>query len=222
MICGSVESAHPLRRSCHRMCLVLIGLLAMGWAVGCSTNTWTSSGGDLALHSATDPQQTLGAAFDTALYGYRDKHALHAVLIAGPVDQPTQAVHLSLAWEAQAGKTPVSDRATNAVLRYVVFRDGEVGVYGGAGSVSLGSSPGAASLSVSVRSAAMRLLDASEGFKDELGLAGASGSFTVTRDDAAALRLRRALRTLVTQHLGYPRLVDSLPQDSEPTHAAGG
>ena len=49
--------------------------------------------------------------------------------------------------------------------------------------------------------------DASKGFEDPLGAAGASGRVSLRRDDSAVLAAMRRLNLQITKRLGYPRLV---------------
>src|SRR5688572_17653484 len=44
-----------------------------------------------------------------------------------------QILHVELLWRPKPGATPVESTATNATVRHVIFSNGEVGIYGGAG-----------------------------------------------------------------------------------------
>lgn len=178
-------------------CLVLtLGLLS-----GCHT------AGRLAVASETRTGVVLHGDFTTAYYGYDDRNTLHVVLLEGPADHPTQAVHLRMYWYPRAGRTPVDPRATNAAVSYVVFTGTGAGVYRGAGFLFPDTYPGKASFTGDLQDSALRLLDASGNFVDRLGRARATGQFTATRDDAATLRIVREVEKQLHQKLGYPAFV---------------
>ncbi|MAE62199.1 MAG: hypothetical protein CMJ49_12695 [Planctomycetaceae bacterium] len=168
--------------------------------VGCGRS------GQLTVQSVHDVQVARGGAFDEGVYGFADDNHLHVMLTEGPIDEPATALHLSMFWRPRAGRTAMDERGTNVVVRYVVFEGDQVGVYGGGGFLWTGRGLGA-TLTADVRQALMNLQDRSDGFVDELGLAGASGVFTARRDDGEALRRVRALQRRVSAALGYPRFV---------------
>jgi len=193
--------------------LVIARTLAL--AVICATGAslgGCARSGQLTVHSLDDTDIAVEGAFERGVYGYEDRNHVHVVLFEGPVDQPTAALHLNMFWRPRAGRTPVDPRGTNVVVRYIVFDDEQVGVYGGAGFVRADGWRGGRTFTADVRQATLRLLDRTEAFEDELGLAEASGRFTAQRDDAEALRRVRALQTQVSGKLGYPRFVEAQPE----------
>ncbi|MFI4862110.1 MAG: hypothetical protein ACIAXF_15705 [Phycisphaerales bacterium JB063] len=188
-------------------------LLTLPLMVGCSS---VGVGGSaLAVTSRDNTGSRLRGDFDTAYYAYDGENAVTVVLIAGPEDEPTQAAAIRLFWTPRAGKTPLSEDATNSTVQYVVFADRrteagffrEVGVYSGAGFLYLDEKPGSAQLTGSLWQADLLLADRSERFRDLLGLSRIAGSFTARRDEHKVNQLLHQLNTRVTQRLGYPRLV---------------
>ena len=85
-------------------------------------------------------------------------------------------------------------------IQYLVFAergdgpdDAEVGVYAGAGFLMPSEKPGPAKLSAEVWDANLQLDTRSDRFRDLLGLATLTGSFTATRDDAKVNALLNTL-----------------------------
>ncbi|XAL99071.1 hypothetical protein OT109_15990 [Phycisphaeraceae bacterium D3-23] len=188
-------------------------LLALPLFVGCSAVGVRGSA--LAVTSRDDAGSRLQGDFDTAYYAFDGENAVTVVLIAGPEEAPTQAAAIRLFWTPRAGKTPLSEDATNATVQYIVFADRrteagfyrEVGVYSGAGFLYLDETPGSSQLNGSLWQADLLLADRSERFKDLLGLSRIAGSFTARRDEQKVNQLLRQLNSRVTDRLGYPRLV---------------
>lgn len=145
--------------------------------------------------------------FDTAVYRFADRNQVDVLLIEGTVDEPTQVVHVKMMWRPRAARTPVDRRATNSVVRYIVFTPTGAGVYGGGGFTLLKSNPGGKSLRVDMRQVTLRLIDHSEKFHDRLGLASASGGFSAKRDDRATRDLLRKIQQKLNKHMGYPLFV---------------
>jgi len=201
------------RRFARAMNTVILAIAAMIMLGGCSL--LPSQNAALSVTSSGGDRLRLRGDFDIAYYRYDDADAVTVVLIAGPEDSPTQAATIRLMWNPRAGKTPISDDATNATVQYVVFADRritegfyqEVGVYSGAGFMRLGAEPGSSQLTGRLRQADLLLSDRSERFKDLLGQSTLQGSFTARRDEQKVNQLLRQLNTRVTNRLGYPRLV---------------
>ncbi|QNN23135.1 hypothetical protein HED60_12930 [Planctomycetales bacterium ZRK34] len=185
----------------HRLALLslalLSGLLTLG---GCA-------GGTLAVRSTGEEAAELTGNFTTAVYSYDDLNNLDVLLIEGEPESPTQAVHIRMYWQPRAGRTPIDVRATNATINYVVFTGQGAGVYSGAGFLFPKNNPGGGTFTASLRSTAVRLLDASGNFADRLGRADATGSFSAKRDDDATQRLLRTVEVYLRNQLGYPRFV---------------
>ncbi|MEM9414102.1 MAG: hypothetical protein AAGA29_01325 [Planctomycetota bacterium] len=195
------------------LAVLAVVLVALPLLAGCSAVGVRSSA--LAVTSRDDPGTRLQGDFDTAYYAFDGENAVTVVLVAGPEDEPTQAAAIRLFWTPRAGKTPLSEDATNATVQYLVFADRrtdegfyrEVGVYSGAGFLYLDQTPGSSQLTGSLWQADLLLTDRSERFKDLLGLSRIEGSFTARRDEQRVNDLLHQLNTRATARLGYPRLV---------------
>lgn len=165
------------------------------------------AGGTLAVRSTGQEQAELTGNFTTAVYSYDDKNNLDVLLIEGESAAPTQAVHIRMYWRPYAGRTPIDVRSTNATINYIVFTGDGAGIYSGAGFLFPQNKPGGGTFTASLRSTAVRLLDASGNFADRLGRADATGSFSARRDDAATQRLLHDVQVYLREQLGYPRFV---------------
>jgi hypothetical protein len=185
----------------HRLALMSFVLTAALLTLG------GCAGGTLAVRSTGDERAELTGNFATAVYSFADKNNLDVLLIEGEPESPTQAVHIRMYWQPLAGRTPIDVRATNATINYVVFTGDGAGVYSGAGFLFPQNNPGGGIFTASLRSTAVRLLDASGNFADRLGRADATGSFSAKRDDAATQRLLRDVQVYLRDQLGYPRFV---------------
>lgn len=176
-------------------------------------STFTTESGSLALRSRSDTDLRLNIHADHAIYALGDKQSLTALLINGPVDNPSRVVILRVAWTPKAGATPVSKRATNAAIQTLVFIDRdqpalrELGIYGGAGYVFLNDDPGERIVKGEIWDAHLNLTDRSLGFRDRLGTSTLTGSIQLRRDDQAVLQLLNRFSQQVSQTLDYPRLV---------------
>ncbi|HMN95416.1 MAG TPA: hypothetical protein PKC43_04295 [Phycisphaerales bacterium] len=130
-------------------------------------------------------------------------------------DEPItgQIVHVELLWKPIAGRTPVESTATNASIRHVVFAAGEVGVYGGAGFVSVRGTPGTSQLSLRIYDASMALLESTPGFVDVLTPAMLDGRVVAIASEERTLRVRRVVSQLVTNAFGETRIVRGSADD---------
>lgn len=130
-----------------------------------------------------------------------------ADLLAGNVGTG-MVVHLDLLWVPSAGDTPMDSSATNVSIRYVLFAEGEVGIYGGAGFAMPRGEVGDGTMSLSLRDASLTLLDSTDGFVDLLSPARLTGRLTAKLDLDRSRRLAWAVNQIVTNALGYVRLVE--------------
>lgn len=185
------------RRLDRAAACVLFCIVALG-AVGCS------SSGKLSVRNATETGDALTGSFDTAVYAFTNHNQIEVVLIEGPEDAPTQAVHLRMEWRPKAGATPVDRRSTNTTVRYIVFTGDGAGVYSGAGFLYPKNKPGGGTFRGMLRSTSIRLSDASTTFADRIGRANATGSFSAERDELATKKHLRRLQQQVSAKLGYP------------------
>jgi hypothetical protein len=104
-------------------------------------------------------------------------------------------VHMFL--RPKAGRTPIADTASTAVIRCVVLAKGEIGVYGGGGFFVNDGQPGEKTFEGSVRNGSLRLVSATEGFVDRLGPCSFAGAVSGKKDQKTADEMERAVRALV-------------------------
>lgn len=179
-------------------------------AVGCAS---TTGEGKVELRSAAREQGELRTSFDVAAFAVGP--AATAIYLSDvPVQRlvdgsatTAQAVHIELLWKPRAGYTPIEDDATNASIRYMVFVDGEVGIYGGAGMVRFRGKLTGERVRFFIEGGSLSLIDATPGFVDRLSPALISADVRAVRSDEQALRLRQALSQRVTDAFGETRIV---------------
>lgn len=178
---------------------------------GCGTWNWGATGsGTMEIVSQGDEPARMAATFDTALYRFRDTNTVTMLLsdvprddlIAGRIPVGSQVITLDMFWSPKAGATPFDPTATNCTIRHVIFTDGGVGVYGGAGFLSPKGRPGRGSFGGKVINSTARLNVATDDFVDRLDLARWTGSFTTTRDDEAISAIAVRLNTDISRRLG--------------------
>lgn len=201
---------------------VLSLLLVVGSGFGAGCASWRK--GDFSKLSIRAQERNgpeIEGEFDTAVYAFEDRSTLTAVLIDGEPASPRQAVIVRMFWRPLAGRTPISSRATNATIHYLVFppspRDdgsGPVAVYSGAGYVFPRDDFGENKLEASLWDATVLLADRSEDFRDVLGPSTIRGTFTAKHDETRTLRLITELNQTVSDRLGYPRLVEATEVDA--------
>lgn len=148
----------------------------------------------------------------TAIYRLDDQNTLTVLLIQGPADAPERVVELRMFWKSRAGLTPLDRTATNTVVRFFEFRDEaeepqSLGLYAGAGFMRLQDNPAGGEFEATLWDSDVRLSDRSADFTDRIGRGVLAGSFSAVRDDAEVTHVMHELNQLVTERLGYPRLV---------------
>ena len=181
-------------------------LRRFGWAVAVSAVLGGCSGrGTLSLTGSTE--MDFSGRFETAVFGVEGRQSLHVVMLAGPADDPQQVLHLQMFFVPEAGRTPMDEHATNTAVRYVVFTETGVGVYGGAGLMTPGFQFNSSMLNATLRNANLRLLDASTDYEPTLVLPWADGTIRATRDDARTMALLQQVQRKLAERLGYPRFV---------------
>ena len=122
--------------------------------------------------------------------------------------ESAQIVSISYLWKPRAGRTPVSRQATNLMIRHVVLVGRtEVGVYGGGGFGWPRGAPGDDGFGIDISGSSLTLIDSTDGFKDLLSPAAASGSVGGPLDAKTAVRMRDVTSQLVTDRLGRPQWV---------------
>lgn len=168
---------------------------------------------------------TVSGEFTQAFYRFEDQNTVTVLLIQGPADAPQRVAALEMFWKPRAGLTPIDRSATNALVRFFEFRDTEsepntVGVYAGAGFMRLHDNPTVGTVDGNLWDADLRLTDRSEAYTDRLGRAVLAGSFTAQRNDAMVTTILRELNQQIEERLGYPRLVDTRPRQTNILSAA--
>ncbi len=191
--------------------MLILALLGLSGAAGCASDRVF---GSLRAESLGDDRVYLDGVYETAVY--TDFNATETSffltdipmhdLLAGNITTG-MVVHVNLLWEPAAGKTPMDSSATNVTVRYIVFADGEMGIYGGAGFAMPKGKPGKGSMSLSLRDASITLLDKTDGFVDLLSPARLTGKITAGLDERRSRQMAYAVNQLVTNALGYTRLV---------------
>ncbi len=197
---------------------MMIALLAMGsaaaaCAAGCSLGRATAtlraeSLGEDPVYLKCDYTHVVYARLESTETSFFLTDIPLEDLLAGNVTTGI-VVHLDLLWQPSAGNTPMDRSATNVSVRYIVFADGEVGIYGGAGFAMPRGKLGKGAMSLSLRDASMTLLDSTDGFVDLLSPARLTGTVTAGLDEKRARQIAYALNQIVTNALGYTRLVRS-------------
>jgi hypothetical protein len=203
---------------------VLLLLLLLAAVVVCGCAGGGESGGALRTESLGSDPVALPADYATVVYAHHPEGDTSFILSDVPVRRlldgtvtEGQVMHVELLWQPKAGATPMDPSATNASIRHIVISGGELGVYGGAGFAMPRGKPGRDQLTITVRDATLRLLEATEGFADPLGAARVTGTFTAELDPRLTRKLQRAVTQFVTNALGRSRFV----QLTEPTLIPG-
>lgn len=181
-------------------------------------------GGSLQVETTGDTPVSLTGRFRTALYS--DQRVETSFFLSDtPIDdlldgtvRDGQIVHVDLLWAPRAGYTPIEDTATNASIRYIIFVDGQVGIYGGAGFARLRGKPGNDRFGLTLRAATLSLIESTDGFHDLLTPATLTGSFNARLDNHMTRQMQNAVSQRVTNTLGRSRLVDAQekPTDTNP------
>jgi hypothetical protein len=191
--------------------LLAPGLVPLAALAGCSAG---GSSGSLLAESLGSSPVVLPRDYVTAFYAEHEATETSFFLADVPIDELLSGevtrgnvVHLDLLWVPQAGATPMDSSATNVSIRFVVFADGEVGVYGGAGFALPDGKAGATTMGLELRDASLTLLDSTDGFVDLLSPARLTGSVTARLNEQRTRQMRYAVSQLVTNALGHSRFV---------------
>ncbi len=191
--------------------LIIVLLVLLPSAAGCMAGRVS---GNLRAESLGGDPVFLAQDFTTSVYASLNSTETSffltdvplADLLAGNVSTGT-VVHLDLLWHPSAGETPMDSSATNVSIRYIVFAEGEVGIYGGAGFAMPRGAVGDGTMSLRLRDASLTLLDSTDGFVDLLSPARLTGRLTARLDRNRSQRMAWAVNQIVTNALGYTRLV---------------
>jgi hypothetical protein len=189
---------------------VLAGCLAAGPA-GCTT---AGVEGLVEARSLGPDPVTLRSKFSESVYHHQPEHETSFLLAdvaiedlaAGRV-RSGRVLHLELLWVPKPGATPLDSTATNASIRFVVFVEGEMGIYEGGGFAELGAALGADSLTITLSDATVRLSESTEGFRDLLSPARMTGRFAARHDPRRTRAIHFVTSQIVTDVLGRSVLV---------------
>ncbi len=191
--------------------MLIITLLGLSGVAGCASG---GASGSLRAESLGDDRVYLDGVYETAVYTDLNTTETSFFITDIPLDDllagditTGMVVHVNLLWEPSPGKTPMDTSATNVIIRYIVFTDREMGIYGGAGFALPKGEPGKGSMSLVLRDASITLLDSTPGFVDLLSPARLTGKITAGLDEQRSRQMAYAVNQLVTNALGYTRLV---------------
>ena len=184
------------------------GLLALALVTmtGCAFARG-GGGGALTVRSQGDEPVRLERRFETAAFIVDDAET-SIYLTDIPLDELRRGdavdgvvIHIAVLWRPKPGRTPLTDAAINASVRYVVLSGGEVGVYGGGGFVRPQGRLADDRFAGGIRDGTLRLFEHSAGFNDVLGVAVLEGGFNAERDDRVARAIGLATSQIVTNRL---------------------
>ncbi len=199
-----------------RLAIVLLGILA-ATTVGCSPQLIYESvapAGTFHASSLRDQPVVLSADFSNVFFS-GDEYTeatfwLSTVstdkILKGKVKNG-QVIHVTVLWTPLPGMTPIDSSATNASIRYILFADGEVGVYEGGGFAMTVSPFWSSETRISLRDATLRLAVSTPGFRDLLSPAQLTGIASASNNARETRRFYYGTSQLVTDRLGIPWLV---------------
>lgn len=176
--------------------------------VGCSSS---AGAGRIDLVSRGTRQQSFARPLEHGAYSVEQSTssfwfsdlALEALPSAPGLPAPDGVfAHVQVLWSPEPGRTPISDAATNAVVRVVIASRGEVGLYGGAAFVEHDEPLGSEEVTIAIRGGTLTLLGSSPGFADPLSPVGLTGELTARRSAEQSKSWRRAVSQIVTNATG--------------------
>jgi hypothetical protein len=145
-------------------------------------------------------------------------HPLESLREAPP--RTGQILHAQVLWVPKPGTTPVAATATNVTLRWVVFSEGEVGVYGGAGFCWPSGRSGRDPIRIAIDGSTLSLIAATAGFVDLVSPAAITGTISAPFEPSEALQLRQIASQFVTDALGRTFWVAAPAEATRPHLAA--
>lgn len=193
-------------------------LLVLLLGAGCSTSGPDGTGGSMVSRSLAQDAAMLDAEFRTGIYAHEPGGDTVFILSDIPLDalledglDRGQLLVLDLLWPPRAGSTPISADATNTSVRHLVVVDGQAGTYAGAGFAMPSGTLGDGAVSLDIWDSTVRLVGATEGFRDLLSPARLTGTVTATENEAAVRRIIAWLRVVSPPALddGVPRAADA-------------
>jgi hypothetical protein len=200
--------------------LLATGLVMIAGFGGCAAGR---PAGSLTAESLGTEPVVLTREYVVGVYSARNATEISFLLSDVPLElllsgeaKRANVVHLDLLWLPKPGATPMDSSATDVSIRYVVFADGEVGVYGGAGFALPDGTPGAARLGLVVKDASLTLMESTDGFVDLLSPVRVTGSVSARLNEKRTREMLFAVSQLVTNALGRSFFVDGDVQADGP------
>jgi hypothetical protein len=111
-------------------------------------------------------------------------------------DVSATIVHVHLFAVPKAGRTPISNGATNAVVRVYMLSQGQVGMYGGGGFFRESGEAASQKFGATTSGATLSLTRATRAFDDAIGPNRLSGHFSARRDEETCRAVRAVVRVL--------------------------
>ena len=200
--------------------LLASGLVTIAALGGCAAG---GSAGSLTAESLGTEPVVLEREYVFGIYAARSATEVSFLLSDVPLEkllsgevQRANVVHLDLLWEPKPGATPMDSSATDVSIRFVVFADGEVGVYGGAGFALPDGKAGDRRLGLDLRDASLTLMESTDGFVDLLSPVRLTGSISARLNEKRTREMLYAVSQLVTNALGRTFFVDGDDQADGP------
>jgi hypothetical protein len=169
---------------------------------------FSRSGGDARLQSLQNSNQ-LRASLPTRVYTAPDADTADiymtdlpdSVWTAGAdvSDMTGTLIHVHMFIRPRAGRTPIADTASTATIRCMVLAKGEIGVYAGGGFFVNADETGEKTFRAGVRDATLRLMSATGGFNDRLGVCSFSGEVSGKHDQPTAAAIAWAMGALLAE-----------------------
>lgn len=143
-----------------------------------------------------DDAAVLAPAMPVVAYSARDPNTADLYLTNLTPDQLDPAtdladldghiVHIHMFVAPRAGKTPIDQTACSVTIRHAVLARGAIGMYGGGGFLLPSGKAGDETFGGSIRSATLRLLGSTPGFRDPLGAVEFDASVRAPLDEPLA------------------------------------
>ncbi len=203
------------------VCLVVLVAMAAGLIGGCRGLS-AGDGAGVTIQSVGMEPVELAGAFDTRVYTVIDDTETAFLLTDIDPDRLMegdpgvgQVLYVEMLWKPRPGSTPLDASATNVSVTYIIFSNGEMGVYTGGGFAMPSGRSGRDGKTLSFRDATLRLDEATDGFVDLLSPARLEGTIVADHDERATRRLRFALSQIMTNRLGETRLIGRANETEE-------
>lgn len=197
---------------------------AAAWALAVATLLLPlscTSGGKVQMRSIDDAA-ALTPSLPVVAYAARDPNTADIYLTSLTPDQLDPAtpladleghiVHIHMFVAPRAGKTPIDETACSVTIRHAVLARGAIGLYGGGGFLLPSGKAGDKTFGGSIRSATLRLIGSTAGFRDPLGAVEFDASVRAPHDERLARVIGQRIEDVAL-------LVDRKPAAPAPTAA---